>query len=342
MIKVLVVDDSAVVRQVLSQSLSAIPDIQVVATASDPYVAREKIFSHEPHVLTLDLEMPRMDGLTFLEKLMKFYPLPVIVVSSLTPKGSDMALRALELGAIDVLNKPGVSYSVGELSAQLAEKIRAASVAKINTKIPQATKAPTIASSSFVTTQKLIAIGASTGGTRAIEFVLQSLPTGLPPIVIVQHMPENFTQSFAARLDTLCPMHVKQADANEVLRNGTAYIAPGNYHMEIERRGHLYYTKLNQGPREHYQRPAVDVLFRSVAQHAARNTLAMILTGMGADGATGLLEIKKNGGNTIAQDQESSVVYGMPAECAKIGAADHIMHLNKIPGYILKTFQGTS
>lgn len=339
-IRVLVVDDSAIVRKILTEELSKEPDIEVIGTAPDPYVARDKIVLKKPDVITLDIEMPRMDGLTFLKKLMKYYPLPVIVVSSLTPHGSRMALEALEYGAVEVLPKPGSAYSVGDMSAQLKEKIRVA--AKVNLKQLQPVKITNpspltpITKALSETTQKVIALGASTGGTEAIKEILIRLPLNIPGIVIVQHMPPQFTKAFAERLNHLCQIEVKEAKDGDTVMNGIALIAPGNLHMLLKRSGSRYYVNLKDGPMVHHQRPAVDVLFHSVAQYAGPNAIGVILTGMGADGAEGLLKMKEAGAKTIAQDEESCVVFGMPKEAIKKGAVDKVLPLEKIPQEIIQ------
>ncbi|MEA2058936.1 MAG: chemotaxis response regulator protein-glutamate methylesterase [Thermodesulfobacteriota bacterium] len=294
-----------------------------------------KIIKLKPDVVTLDIEMPRMDGITFLKKLMVYYPLPIIIVSSLTIKGSDVALEALSLGALEVIAKPGSAYSVDEMGMQLAEKIRAVScvnVKPVNKKkktfenhVPQvAARAMT------ATTDKVIAIGASTGGTEAIVKVLTKLPENCPGIVIVQHMPAQFTKSFADRLDALCPFMVKEAEDGDTVQNGTALIAPGNFHMLLKRSGARYYVNVKKGPMVHHQRPAVDVLFKSVAAYAGANAFGIILTGMGQDGAAGLLNMKQAGAVTIAQDEKSCVVYGMPKEAVACGAVDYIQDINNI------------
>ncbi|WP_300455012.1 chemotaxis response regulator protein-glutamate methylesterase [Desulfobacula sp.] len=333
-IKVLVVDDSAVVRKVFSEQLSKQRGIIVIGTAPDPYVAREKIIKLKPDVITLDIEMPRMDGITFLKKLMKYYPLPVIIVSSLSSKGSKIALEALSLGALEVISKPSTAYSVGDMSLQLAEKIRAVYGAKIMTSPVQNTqKKPLTSIGSMAlaaTTNKIIAIGASTGGTEAIKNVLTRLPHNTPGIVVVQHMPAQFTTSFAQRLNELCQMRVKEAQNGDTVINGQVLIAPGNYHMILKRSGARYYVAVKTGPLVHYQRPAVDVLFKSVARFAGANALGIILTGMGKDGAAGMLDMKKAGAVNIAQDERSSVVFGMPKEAINIGAVDYVQDINAI------------
>jgi two-component system chemotaxis response regulator CheB len=335
-IKVLVVDDSAVVRKVFSEQLSKQKGITVVGTAPDPYVAREKIVKLKPDVITLDIEMPRMDGITFLKKLMQHYPLPVIIVSSLSTKGSKIAFEALSLGALEVIAKPNAAYSVGDMSLQLAEKIRAVYGAKI-IKSPAQNKenrppASLRSMALTATTNKIIAIGASTGGTEAIKKVLTRLPQNTPGIVVVQHMPAQFTSSFAQRLDELCRMRVKEAQNGDTVETGQVLIAPGNYHMIFKRSGARYYVEVKTGPLVHYQRPAVDVLFKSVARYAGANALGIILTGMGKDGAVGMLEMKKAGAVNIAQDENSSVVFGMPKEAITIGAVDYVQDINSIAG----------
>lgn len=338
MIKVLVVDDSAIVRKIFNEELSKEPDIEVVGTAPDPFVARDKILSLKPDVLTLDIEMPRMDGLTFLRKLMTHYPIPIIIVSSLTPKGSTMALEAMESGAIDVVAKPGAAYTVGDMSRQLVEKIRAASKARITKRQETSkndVKKPVMASAMGETTNKVVAIGASTGGTEALKEVLTRMPPNSPGIVVVQHMPANFTTAFAVRLDSLSQIRVKEAQDNDSVVPGTALIAPGNYHMLLRRSGARYYVQVKNGPMVHHQRPAVDVLFNSTAQYAGANSIGVIMTGMGSDGADGLLKMKNAGARTMAQDEASCVVFGMPKEAIRKGAADKILSLDQIPQGIL-------
>ncbi|MBI5374355.1 MAG: chemotaxis response regulator protein-glutamate methylesterase [Candidatus Schekmanbacteria bacterium] len=338
MIRVLVVDDSAVVRKVLTEELSKYEGIEVVGSAIDPYIAREKIISLRPDVITLDLEMPRMDGLSFLSKLMKFYPLPVIVVSSLTPENSATAIKALELGAIDVICKPGSAYSIPNVSHRLVTAIRAAATAKVVKMQDVSESQSSVASISgfqLQTTHRIIAIGASTGGTKAIEAVLTKLPPTTPGIVIVQHMPEYFTAGFAERLNQICRMEVREAKNNDPVVPGVVLIAPGNYHMVLEKSGARYFVKIKDGPYVHYQRPSVDVLFHSVAANAGRNAVGAILTGMGADGAQGLLKMRENGAHTIAQDEQSCVVFGMPKEAINLGAADEIVPLQDVAQALL-------
>jgi len=338
-IRVFVVDDSAIVRKVFSEELSKFPDIEVVGTAPDPVIARDKIVKIKPDVVTLDIEMPRMDGLTFLKKLMKYYPLPVIMVSSLTPKGGSLTLEAMENGAVEVIGKPGGSYTVGDMIPQLAQKIRAASrvrVTKKNLDRVSAPLKPERMKALAKTSNKVIAIGASTGGTEALKNVLSKMPPNSPGIMVVQHMPANFTTAFAERLDGLCQITVKEAQNNDSVNPGTALIAPGNYHMIFRRSGARYYVAIKDGPVVHHQRPAVDVLFKSTAQYAGANSIGVILTGMGSDGAAGLLEMKRSGAKTIAQDEKSCVVFGMPNEAIKLGAADKVVPLDKIAQEIVK------
>jgi two-component system chemotaxis response regulator CheB len=328
-IKVLVVDDSAIVRKLLSQTLSAEPDIEVVGTAPDPYVARDKILSLHPDVLTLDIEMPRMDGLTFLKKLMQSRPMPVVVISSLGQSSSRAALEAMQYGAVEVLAKPGGPYSVGDLKNDLPRKIRAAARAKIAAPraIPQA---PAVMPARSWRSDAVILIGASTGGTEAIREVLCDLPENSPPIVIVQHIPAVFSRAFADRLDGLCRMRVKEASDNDHLAPGLALIAPGNQHVLLRRGPDGYRVILDNGPLVCYQRPSVDVLFQSAAPFAGPNFTAVILTGMGSDGAAGMLELKRAGAHTIAQDEQSCVVFGMPREAIRLGAVDQVVPLNRV------------
>jgi two-component system, chemotaxis family, protein-glutamate methylesterase/glutaminase len=340
MIKVLVVDDSAVVRRVLSAELSKAADIEVVGTAIDPYVAREKILALNPDVLTLDLEMPRMGGLAFLAKLMKYHPLPVIVVSSLTPQGSEAALRALELGAVDVLAKPGEAYSIGDITQMLIDRIRAAMAASrvLRRQALSVSPAPPVAlvpRDLSTASHRVLAIGASTGGTEAIKQVLLGLPENTPGTVIVQHMPANFTATFAERLNQLCLMEVREARNNDPVEPGLALVAPGNRHMTLRHRGGGYCVEIKDGPPVFHQRPSVDVLFHSVAQAVGPNAVGAILTGMGADGARGLAAMRQAGAFTLAQDEESCVVFGMPKEAIQMGGVDTVVPLAGMSGKIL-------
>lgn len=339
-IKVLIIDDSAMIRKVFEQELSKDPEIEVVGTAPDPFVGRDKIVYLKPDVITLDIEMPRMDGLTFLEKLMKHYPLPVVVVSSLAKKGGDVALKAMELGAVEVLCKPGTAYSVGDMSEQLIEKVKAAAQVTVSKRSdvgsPSVTSSgASMASIGVKTTNKIIAIGASTGGTEALKEVITRLPANAPPVVIVQHMPQNFTKAFADRLNELSQVHVKEAEDGEYLATGKVLIAPGNQHMEIRRSGINYYVTLFDGPMVFHQRPAVEHLFNSVAQYAGQNAVGAILTGMGKDGAQGLLAMRKAGAATVAQDERTCIVFGMPKEAIDLGAAQVIKPLPQIAQTLL-------
>ncbi|MCH8548228.1 MAG: chemotaxis response regulator protein-glutamate methylesterase [Balneolaceae bacterium] len=346
MIKVLVVDDSALVRKVLTEELGKQRDIEVVGAAMNPYVARDMIVKLKPDVITLDLEMPRMDGLSFLSRLMKHYPMPVVVVSSLTPKNSENALMALRLGAVDVICKPGSAYSTQNISKEIIKAVRAASHARFDNFRPSEEKVELKGSNRgqpsarlIHTTNKLIAIGASTGGTRALEAVLTRMPANSPGIVIVQHMPPVFTRSFAERLNTICAVNVREAEDGDLVENGHVLLAPGNFHMLIEKSGARYYTRIKKGPPVHHHRPSVDVMFNSVANAAGVNAIGALLTGMGADGAKGLLNMKETGAHTIAQDEATSVVYGMPGEAKKIGAAKEILPLQNIAGAIINNLK---
>lgn len=343
-IRVLVVDDSAVVRKVFSEELGREPDIEVVGAAPDPYVARDLIVKLRPDVVTLDIEMPRMDGITFLRKLMKYFPLPVIIVSSLTEAGGALAMEAMDIGAVEVICKPGTAYSVGDMSVQLAEKIRAA--ARVNVAARQHAavlqpRAPLAAASLALTktTNKIIAIGSSTGGTEALKEVLPHLPVTSPGILVVQHMPAHFTSKFAERLNDLCQIRVKEAEDGDSVVPGTCLLAPGNFHMVMRRSGARYYVNVKTGPLVCHQRPAVDVLFNSVAAYGGNNAIGVILTGMGKDGASGMLKMKQAGAATIAQDEKSCVVFGMPKEAIDMGGVDQVVPLREISGAILRLLQ---
>jgi two-component system, chemotaxis family, protein-glutamate methylesterase/glutaminase len=346
-IRVLIVDDSAIVRKLLTDALAGEPDLEVVGSAPDPYVARDKILALQPDVLTLDIEMPRMDGITFLKKLMHFHPLPVILISSLAQPSCRLAVEALEFGAVEVLAKPGGPYSVGELSQSLAAKIRAAAAARL--KIPKlpadpaakVIKAPPakpevarVTPHDLPAATEVIAIGASTGGTEAIAAVLSRLPASSPGIVIAQHIPPVFSRAFANRLNDLCAVRVKEAEDGDALRAGEALVAPGDYHMLLRRSAGRYLVQVKTGPRVCYQRPSVDVLFLSVAESAGADATGVLLTGMGADGAQGLLKMRQAGAWTIAQDEASCVVFGMPREAIALGGAAQIASLEAIPGAI--------
>ena len=337
-IRVLIVDDSAIVRKILTDSLSGEPDIEVVGTAPDPFVARDKILSLKPDVLTLDIEMPRMDGLTFLKKVMHYQPMPIVVVSSLGVASSRTALEALEAGAIDVLAKPGGPQSVGELRLTIASKIRAARIARLQSpkETPPRIQPPAVPKSSpSFPPSAVIAIGASTGGTEAIRRVLADLPGNSPGVVIAQHIPAVFSRSFANRLNELSAIQVREAENGDQLEPGLALIAPGNFHMLLRRAPSGYRVEIKDGPLVCFQRPAVDVLFHSVAESAGPNATAAILTGMGSDGVQGMLAIKSAGGRTIAQDEETCVVFGMPREAIKVGAVDRVLPLSVIPDALL-------
>ncbi|MCK4728856.1 MAG: chemotaxis response regulator protein-glutamate methylesterase [Desulfobacterales bacterium] len=333
-IKVMIVDDSAIVRKIFTEELSKEPGIQIIGTAPDPYVARDKIVKLKPDVLTLDIEMPRMDGITFLKKLMKYYPLPVIIVSSLTPKGGKLALEAIESGAVEVLSKPGASYSVGDMKVQLADKIHAAARARVSKHGDDGaveSSAVTLSSHALQeTTNKVIAIGASTGGTEALKKVLVQFPPTIPGVVVVQHMPPNFTTAFAERLNSLCAIEVKEAEDGDSVLPGRALVAPGNYHMLLRRSGARYYVSVKTGPMVCHQRPAADVLFKSTAEYAGSNAVGVILTGMGSDGARGMLKMREAGARTVGQDEASCVVYGMPKEAFKMGAVEKQVPLGRI------------
>ncbi|QBQ96328.1 protein-glutamate methylesterase/protein-glutamine glutaminase [Paraburkholderia pallida] len=361
-IKVLCVDDSALIRSLMTEIINGQPDMTVVATAPDPLVARELIKQHNPDVLTLDVEMPRMDGLDFLEKLMRLRPMPVVMVSSLTERGNEITLRALELGAVDFVTKPKVGIRDGmlEYAEKLADKVRAASRARVRPAARAAAPAAAVTASAgaaahaahpagtpgahgshapapvhaapmlnnpLVSTEKLVIVGASTGGTEAIREVLQPLPPDAPAVLIAQHMPPGFTKSFAQRLNGLCRITVKEAEHGERVLPGHAYIAPGHAHLLLARSGANYIAHLSDEAPVNRHRPSVDVLFRSAALHAGKNAIGVILTGMGRDGAAGLLEMRRAGAFTLAQDEASCIVFGMPREAIAMGAADEIAPL---------------
>lgn len=342
-IRVLIVDDSAIVRRILTEALAREPDIEVVGAAPDPYVARDKILALDPHVLTLDIEMPRMDGLTFLKKLMHFHPMPAVVISSLAQPSCRAAIQALELGAVEVLAKPGGPYSVGELRDSLARKIRAAAAARVRRAEPtaappdSAAEVPTLSARPFrgAGTAAVIAIGASTGGTEAIASVLAKVPAGAPGILIAQHIPPEFSRAFAERLNDLCAIEVREARDGDALESGLALVAPGDFHMLLRRAVGRYVVNVKAGPRVCYQRPSVDVLFLSVAEAAAQHAVGVLLTGMGNDGAQGLLKLRQAGARTIAQDEASCIVFGMPREAIALGAADRVLPLAAVAGAML-------
>ncbi len=333
-IRVLIVDDSAVVRQLLTRELGRDNGICVVGTAPDPYIARDKIVELRPDVITLDVEMPRMDGLTFLRKLMEHYPLPVIVLSSLTAKGTETALEALAAGAVDVIGKPGSAYTVGDLGPLLVQSIKTASRSRA-----QKTVARSAASAHLHTTDQILAIGASTGGVQALTTVLTAFPPNAPGTVVVQHMPANFTASFARRLDSICQVRVHEAVDGDAVIPGHVLIAPGGRHMVLTRSGARYAVSLKDGPEVFHQKPSVEVLFDSVARNAGPNSVGAILTGMGADGAQGLLNMRKAGAHTIAQDEASCVVFGMPQEAIKRDAAEKVVPLDQVAETLLSFAQ---
>lgn len=349
-IKVLVVDDSALIRSLMKEIINSQPDMEMVGSAPDPLVAREMIKQLNPDVLTLDVEMPRMDGLNFLEKLMRLRPMPVVMVSSLTESGSDITFRALELGAVDFLTKPkmDISHGMQQYADEIADKLRAAAKARIRKATAASTAASPIAprlsadavlpslSNTITSTEKLIILGASTGGTEAIKEFLTRLPPDCPGILIAQHMPEAFTLSFANRLDSLCRISVKEAQNGDRVLPGHAYIAPGHSHLLLKRSGANYICELNQGPPVNRHRPSVDVLFRSAANCAGGNAIGVILTGMGKDGAAGMLEMKQAGAYNFAQDEASCVVFGMPKEAINLGGVDEIVPLPEMATRVMK------
>jgi two-component system chemotaxis response regulator CheB len=342
--KVLIIDDSALMRQLLTQILGSDPELEVVGTAGDPFVAREKIKALNPDVLTLDIEMPRMDGLTFLEKLMRGHPMPVIMISSLTDRGADTTLRALSLGAIDYVSKPKVDVSNGtiEQAEEIVAKVKAAARARVRiARTSAAVPVPlTGRTYQFSATHKIVAIGASTGGTEALKELLSPLPADFPGVVIVQHMPETFTRQFAARLDSLCKIRVKEAQDGDRILPGHALLAPGGHHMAVMRKGMEYAVHIYRGERVNLHMPSVDVLFSSCAHNMGKNALGVLLTGMGADGAKGMLEMKQAGAFNIAQDESTSVVFGMPREAIKLDAVDKVLPLGYIPDALLQRLAG--
>ena len=340
-IKVLVVDDSALIRSILKEIINSHGDMTVVGAAPDPLVAREMIKALNPDVLTLDVEMPKMDGIDFLEKLMRLRPMPVVMISSLTERGSEITFKALELGAVDYISKPKLDIQKGmqEYGDEIAEKIRAAARSRPRAK-PVAEKftadavLPSLSNTS-ASTEKLIIIGASTGGTEAIKDFLVKLPPDCPGIAITQHIPEAFTKSFAARLDSLCRISVKEAEQGDRILPGHAYIAPGNAHLLVKRSGANYHCELSDGPPVNRHRPSVDVLFRSAANCAGKNAIGVILTGMGKDGAQGMLEMKQAGAYNFAQDEASCVVFGMPREAILAGGVDKVVPLSEMSSQVM-------
>ncbi len=335
-IRVLVVDDSALMRALLSEIIRSDPELQLVGAAADAYAAKDLVNEHRPDVITLDVEMPRVDGLTFLDRLMKARPTPVVMVSSLTEQGAEVTLRALEIGAVDYIAKPKIDIKQG-LEAyryEIIEKIKLASGAKVKKRQPEIQR-PSTQKLNFQTSEKLFAIGASTGGTEAIKDVLLQMPLDSPGIVITQHMPAGFTKTFAERLNKLCGITVKEAEDGERILPGHAYIAPGDKHMKVNRSGADYRVQLDDGPRVSGHKPSVDVLMSSLAEAAAGQVIAAILTGMGKDGAQGMLQIQQHGGFTIAQDEQSCVVFGMPKEAIRAGGIQQVCALQDIPQVML-------
>mgnify|MGYP001263641538 CR=1 FL=1 len=345
-IRVLTVDDSALMRQVLATLLSKDPGIEVIGSAPDPFIAREKIKALNPDVITLDVEMPKMDGLTFLEKLMRGHPMPVVMVSSLTEAGCQTTLRALELGAVDFIAKPKIDLREGmeEIAQDLIAKVKAAATANVKRQAsgvrretnPSTSLSTLMSGAAMIkTTDTIIAIGSSTGGTEAVKDVLMALPPNIPPILITQHMPERFTKTWADRMNQLCRISVKEAEDGDSVLPGHALVAPGGYHMTLVRSGARYTVRINQDPPVNRHRPSVDVLFASVAQCAGANAVGVILTGMGGDGAKEMLTMKQAGAYTIAQDEASCVVFGMPKEAIKLGGVDKVLPLAEIPAAIV-------
>jgi two-component system chemotaxis response regulator CheB len=345
-IRVLIVDDSAVVRQTLSEVLESDPEIEVIGTAGDPFVAAERIAEQVPDVITLDIEMPRMDGLTFLKKIMIQHPIPVVICSSLAENTAQSTLKALEYGAVEIITKPryGTKQFLEDSRVTLCQAVKAAAVSHLHLLHPVHAVEPKLTADAILapatnamleTTEKVVVIGASTGGTEALKSVLEALPSDCPGIVIVQHMPELFTRAFAKRLDSLCSITVKEAEPNDTVLRGRALIAPGNHHTLVKRSGARYFVDIKDGPLVCRHRPSVDVLFRSAARYAGQNAVGVILTGMGDDGARGMLEMKMAGAMTMAQDEASCVVFGMPKEAIKCGAVNKVLPLQGVAGAIL-------
>lgn len=349
-IRVLVVDDSALVRETLKDVLSSDPEIEVIATASDPYLAADRIRQEVPDVITLDVEMPRMDGLTFLQKLMSQHPIPVVMCSSLAEEGCETTLKALEYGAVDVIQKPrvGTKQFLEEARVRVCDAVKAAASARLRRLAPSSSRLvqPKLTADAVIprpssramiqTTEKIVVVGASTGGTEALRVFLEAFPADSPGIVIVQHMPENFTAAFARRLDQLCAITVKEAANDDTVTRGRALIAPGNRHTLLKRSGARYFVEVREGPLVSRHRPSVDVLFRSAARYAGKNAVGVIMTGMGDDGAAGMAEMKEGGAQTIAQDEATSVVFGMPHEAIKKGGVHKVLPLERIAHEVLK------
>jgi two-component system chemotaxis response regulator CheB len=353
-VRVLIVDDSAYVRQALKELLETDPQIQVIAVAADPYAAVERIKDQVPDVITLDIEMPRMDGLTFLDKLMSQHPIPVVICSTLSGTGTDVALAALSKGAVDIITKPklGTKEFFEESRVRICDVVKSAALARLSRRVPAAAihANPKLTADAVLakpgsaamirTTEKVVAVGASTGGTEALREFLQAMPLDSPGIVIVQHMPEQFTARFAQRLDQICRITVKEAADNDSVIRGQALIAPGNRHLLLKRSGARYFVELRDGPLVSRHRPSVDVLFRSAARYAGKNVVGVIMTGMGDDGARGMLEMKEGGASNIAQDENTCVVFGMPCEAIKLGGVDRVLPLDRIAPEVVRLCQG--
>jgi len=338
--RVLIVDDSPLVRRIFHEQLSRDPEILVVGTAPDPFVARDLILEKKPDVITLDLEMPRMDGLTFLQKLMRYQPMPVVIVSSLTTKGGELAMEALSKGAVDVMCKPSTSYGISDLALELIEKVKDAARVTVSAgSVTPSTVADGTLQLLREAKRRVLAIGASTGGTVALENILTRLPENVPGTVVTQHMPKGFTKSFAARLDGLCKVEVKEGAHGDPLHEGRVLIAPGGKHMLLRREGARLYVNVKDGPLVSQHKPSVDVLFRSVGRAVGPESVGVILTGMGVDGAKGLFEMRRVGAATIAQDEASCVVFGMPKAAIAADAADSVVALDRIPEEILRCLQ---
>ncbi len=354
MIQVMLIDDSAVVRQTLSEVLSGEDDIAVIETASDPYDAVEKLKKCVPDVIILDIEMPRMDGLTFLRKLMSQHPLPVIICSSKAEEGSNNVFQAMQFGAVDIIQKPkvGTKQFIEESRVMISDAVRAAHLARVKKISPSVQRvSPKLSADvilppasphavSIETTECVVAIGASTGGTEALREFLEQLPIDCPGMVIVQHMPEHFTAAFASRLDGICAVNVKEAENNDSVLRGRVLVAPGNRHLLLKRSGARYYVEVKDGPLVSRHRPSVDVLFRSTARYAGKNAIGVIMTGMGDDGAKGMLEMKEAGAFTVAQDEATCVVFGMPKEAIKLGAVDSVVPLREIAPLVIRKGRG--
>lgn len=352
-IKVLIVDDSAVIRQSMTEILAGDPEIDVIGTAADPFLAADKIRQQLPDVITLDIEMPRMDGLTFLQKIMSQHPIPVVICSSLTGKGAETTLKALQYGAVEIITKPklGARQFLEESRVLIRDAVKAAASARVRpisgapTEVARKLTADAILSKPdgveiIRTTEKVVVVGASTGGTEALRIFLEALPHDAPGVVIVQHMPEHFTAAFARRLDSSCRVAVKEAANGDSVIPGRALIAPGNRHLLLKRSGARYYVEVKDGPLVSRHRPSVDVLFRSAARYAGRNAIGVIMTGMGDDGAKGLLELRQAGAVTLAQDEASCVVFGMPKEAIRLGAAGSVLPLAEVAPAVLRAYRG--